>query len=573
MAFSSESNHVVTSLDASYRRAPIARGWVLSQSVWQERGWGLRDVAPDLAASYREAGHWSGRSLGEVVAHGLDLLGHAPFHVRSTIRPWSGTFADVDRAARSFASSLSARGVGPGDVVLLQLPNWVEAGIAFWGATYLGSVVVPVVHFYGAKEVSHILRVTRPTVVVTPERFGHVDHLANYTSMLSSTPVPTWLVVGDRPTASLPAGATAFEDLLDADPIGGPVVVDPASPAVIGFTSGTTQDPKGVVHSHDTLGFEARQLDWMFPEGGPSAITGAPVGHFIGMLNAFIVPLLRWRPVNLVDVWDPAAILRLMLDERLGMTGGSTFFLTSLLDHPDFTEEHLGLLPFAGLGGSPVPEAVTTRARDLGIATFRSYGSTEHPSITGCRIDEPEDKRMRTDGHALPGVEIRLDDDGEILSRGPDLFIGYTDPRLTDATVDSDGWYRTGDIGAVDDDGYLTITDRVSDVIIRGGENISAREVEELVSELGSVAEVSVVAVPDDRMGERAAAVLLLRPGQKAPTLETMREHLDGAGLARQKWPESIHVVDEMPRTASGKVQKFVLRDRLRAGTLTPPAE
>ena len=339
-------------------------------------------------------------------------------------------------------------------------------------------------------------------------------------------------------------------------------------PAVIGFTSGTTQNPKGVVHSHETLAFEARQLDFMFPTGGPPSITGAPVGHFIGMLNAFIVPLLRWRPVNLVDVWDPGEVLRLMLAEDLGMGGGATYFLTSLLDHPDFTEDHLRLMPFAGLGGSPVPDAVTQRASSLGIAVYRSYGSTEHPSITGCLMDDPEDKRLTTDGRILPGVELRLDDEGQIISRGPDLCLGYTDPALTAAAFDDDGWYRTGDIGELDDEGYLTITDRLSDIIIRGGENISAREVEELVATVDGVAEVSVVATPDDRFGERAAAIVRVRDGAAAPTLDAVRAHLEAAGLARQKWPESIHVVDDLPRTASGKVQKFVLRRQLREGTL-----
>ena len=217
-----------------------------------------------------------------------------------------------------------------------------------------------------------------------------------------------------------------------------------------------------------------------------------------------------------------------------------------------------------------MPEAVTERARDLGIAAFRSYGSTEHPSVTGCRVTDDEDARLRTDGRALPGVEVRLDADGQILSRGPDLFIGYTDPELTAQVVDDEGWYHSGDIGVMDDDGYLSITDRISDVIIRGGENISAREVEELVATLDGVAEVSVVAAPDDRLGERAAAILLLRPGHEPPSLEELRRHLDDAGLARQKWPESIHVIDQLPRTPSGKVQKFVLRDRLRAGSLEP---
>ncbi len=183
------------------------------------------------------------------------------------------------------------------------------------------------------------------------------------------------------------------------------------------------------MHSHRTIGCETRQLDYLFPKGGPPQITGAPVGHFIGMLNAFLVPLLRERPVNLIDVWDPGEVLRLMDEEGLGVSGGATYFLTSLLDHPDFTPEHLALMPFAGLGGSAVPVAVTERATRLGIKVFRSYGSTEHPSITGCLLDDPEEKRLTTDGRPLPGVELRLDDDGEIISRGPDCCLGLHRPR------------------------------------------------------------------------------------------------------------------------------------------------
>ena len=461
--------------------------------------------------------------------------------------------ADVDRAARSLAGSLRQRGIGQGDVIVLQLPNWVEAGITFWAAAYLGAVVVPIVHFYGPKEVDYILGATEPDVVVTVDRFGYTDHLAVYPDLLARRGDPLWLVVGDTPAASLPAGRHPVRRPPRWRSGRSPAAVDPASPAIIAFTSGTTQNPKGVIHSHDTLACEVRQLDQMFPVGGPAQITGAPVGHFIGMLNAFLVPLLRWRPVNLVDVWNPGEVLRLMLEHDLGMGGGATYFLTSLLDHPDFTEEHLAFMPFAGLGGSPVPDAVTERATRLGITVFRSYGSTEHPSITGCTIDDPEDKRLRTDGRPLSGVEMRLDAEGQIISRGPDCCVGYTDPELTATAFDADGWYHTGDIGTVDADGYLTITDRLSDVIIRGGENISAREVEELVAELDGVAEVSVVAAPDVRLGERAAAVIRVRDGATAPSLDDVRAHLAEVGLARQKWPESIHIVDDLPRTAVGQ--------------------
>jgi acyl-CoA synthetase len=530
--------------------------------------WRLRSVPGDLADRYRAEGWWDDDSLGAMVSRGLAPRAGQAFNVRSAVHPWRGTIGDVDRAARSLAGSLQSKGVGPGDVVVIQLPNWAEAGIAFWAAAYLGAVVVPIVHFYGAKEVDYILRSTAPDVVVTADHFGHADYLDVYETLLAGSSASQWLVVGDTPDADLPRAATPFTSQLQGPPLAAPLAVDPDAPAIVAFTSGTTRDPKGVVHSHRTIGCEARQLDYFFPTGGPAQITGAPVGHFIGMLNAFVVPLLRDRPVNLIDVWDPGDVLSMMLEEGLAVGGGATYFLTSLLDHPDFTAEHLALMPFAGLGGSAVPVAVTQRATDLGIKAFRSYGSTEHPSITSSLIDDPEVKRLTTDGRPLPGVELRLDEQGQILSRGPDCFLGYTDEDLTASVFDPSGWYRTGDVGQLDDDGYLTITDRISDIIIRGGENISAAEIEELLLGLDGVAEVCVVAAPDERLGEHAAAVLRARPGGTPPTLDEVRAHLGAAGLARQKWPESLHAVTDFPRTPSGKVQKVVLRQQLRAGQL-----
>ncbi len=523
----------------------------------------MRTVPDELVRRYRAEGWWDDTTLGQTVAQGLAAMADAHFRVRSQVRPWDGTFAQVDRSARVLAATWQAQGVGPGDVVMFQLPNWVEAGITFWAAAYLGAVVVPVVHFYAAKEVEYILRTVAPSVLVTADRFGHNDYLETYPTLVADRPDLSWSVVGDTPVDQLPDRARPFAAQLDGAPLAEPLAVDPDAPAIIGFTSGTTRDPKGVIHSHRTIGFETRQLDYLFPEGGPPQITGAPVGHFIGMLNAFLVPLLRERPVNLIDVWDPGEVLRLMAAEGLGVAGGATYFLTSLLDHPDFTDEHLALMPFAGLGGSAVPVAVTRRATDLGMKTFRSYGSTEHPSITGCLLDEPEEKRLTTDGHALPGVELRLDDQGQILSRGPDCFMGYIDPTLTAEVFDPDGWYRTGDVGRLDAEGYLTIVDRISDVIIRGGENIGAVEIEDLLLGLDGVAEVCVVAEPDARLGEHAAAVVRMLDGAPAPTLEAIGRHLAEVGLARQKWPEAVYQVDDFPRTPSGKVQKYRVRQQL----------
>ncbi|MFI1213007.1 AMP-binding protein [Streptomyces sp. NPDC020802] len=504
----------------------------------------LRPVPSELVTRYETEGWWTDETLGGLLADGLGRAGDVEFRVHSEVRPWSGTFAAVERVARRLAAGLRARGVGPGDVVVMQLPNWMEAAAVFWASAFLGAVVVPVVHFYGPKEVGHILRVTRPKAFFAAEGFGR---LAFQPELCASVPVVG--VVGRD-----------FDALLADEPMPGVLSVDPAAPALIAFTSGTTRDPKGVIHSHRTLGFETRQLAASYPPDRGRQFTVAPVGHFIGMVNAFLIPVLDGSPVDLGDTWDPAQALALMRSEGLTVGGGATYYMTSLLDHPDCTPEHVTHLRYAGLGGAPVASAVTTRLESLGVSVFRAYGSTEHPSVTCAPYDGPVAKRMHTDGLPLPGVELRLAEDGEILTRGPDLCLGYTDPELTAAAFDEDGWYRTGDIGVLDPDGWLTITDRKADVIIRGGENISALEVEEVLLALAGVAEAAVVAVPDARLGERAAAVLRMLPGWRVPGLAEVRLHFERAGLARQKWPEGVHAVDEFPRTPSGKIKKYVLR-------------
>lgn len=520
----------------------------------------MRRIPAELAKRYEAEGWWTQDTIGDLLARGLAAAPDAEFRVHSAVRPWSGTFHDVEQVARRLAGGLRERGVGPGDTVAFQLPNWMEAAAVFWASAFLGAAVVPIVHFYGRKEVGYILDAVRPKAFVAAQRFGRLEFRADLCA-----DVPVVGVVGR--TARREPHIEDFEDLLSDTPLPATLPADPTGPALIAFTSGTTRDPKGVVHSHQTLGHETRQLTASYPPDRGHQLTAAPVGHFIGMVNAFLIPVLEGSPVNLTDVWDPGQALELMTRHDLHIGGGAPYYVTSLLDHPDFTKAHLRHMRYAGLGGSSVPAAVTTRLAGLGVHVFRAYGSTEHPSITSSRHDAPEAKRLFTDGDARPGVEIRLAEDGEILSRGPDLCLGYTDPALTEQFFDEEGWYHTGDIGLLDADGYLTITDRKSDIIIRGGENISALEVEEVLLTLPGVAEAAVVAAPDARLGEHAAAFLRMLPDHPLPGLDEMRAHLDNSGLARQKWPEELHAVTDFPRTASGKVQKFRLRQDIAVRT------
>jgi acyl-CoA synthetase (AMP-forming)/AMP-acid ligase II len=536
-----------------------------------------RAVDEACARRYVDEGFWISDSMGAVLAAGLREAATHPFTVRSDRMPYRGTLGDVDAMARRVAAGLRARGIGEGDVVAFQLPNWMEAAVTFYAIAYLGAVVVPIVHFYGPKEVGYILRKTRVKALVTADVFAHQNFLANLAGMRDSLPDLEWVaIVGDASGGDVERGDFAFSALAEGAPIDELVAVDPRAPALVAYTSGTTSDPKGVVHSHRTINAEIHQLSGMMDyRGGPAMITGAPVGHGIGMLAALLIPVYRRAEIHLIDVWDPGRVLQAMLDDGLSAGQGSTYFLTSLLDHPDFDPaRHVPLMPFVGLGGSAVPAAVGERCAAMGIEIARSFGSTEHPSITGSTPDTPHEKRVNTDGRPLPGVEIRLVDDdgkdvaagtpGEIWSRGPELFTGYTDAAATAATFSPDGWFMTGDVGVLDADGFLAITDRKKDIIIRGGENVSAQEVEELLVRMPGVAEIAVVAAPDARLGEVACAFFRMQPGASAPTRDAVRSYLEGAGIARQKWPEHLRSVDDFPRTASGKVQKFVLRQRLR---------
>lgn len=307
----------------------------------------------------------------------------------------------MERAARRLATGLHQRGVRAGDVVAMQLPNWMEAAATFWASALLGTVVVPIVHFYGRKELTHILGDAKPKVFITTGSFGRMEFHPDITSDIEIVGI-----VGGKDAGLVGAtGSTAvdFEDLLGEQPLSGVVATDPAGATLYAYTSGTTSAPKGVIHSHHSLVHETHQLVGQNMLDAGKQLTATPVGHFIGMVGAFLMPVLAKHPINLTDVWDPGVALGLMKTDGLAIGGGPPYFVTSLLDHPDFTTEHLAGVRTVGLGGSTVPVAVTRRLADLGINVYRSYGSTEHPSITGSRWDEPEDKRLYTDGRALSG--------------------------------------------------------------------------------------------------------------------------------------------------------------------------
>ncbi len=301
------------------------------------------------------------------------------------------------------------------------------------------------------------------------------------------------------------------------------------------------------------------------------------MGHVSGLQTGIMFPILFDRPIHLIDQWDEDRVLDILVEADLTLGGAATFFFNSLVNHPRFGAEHLKRVRYVPMGGSPIPRALGERCDELGIRSVRCYGSTEHPSVSGSAFDDPLEKRVGTDGRILAGIEVEIRDEsgrelpagtpGEIHTRGPDLFAGYTDPRLNDAAFDANGWFDTGDVGMLDEDGYLTILDRTKDIIIRGGENISAAEVEEALHQMPAIIEAAAVAAPDERMGEHVCAFVRVGGDSIPPTLDEMRQHLTRVGIARQKWPEELRIVDDFPRTPSGKIRKVELRQELRDGS------
>jgi len=552
--------------------------------------WQLREVPHELRERYLAEGLWDDDTFSEFISRHVDRHPDLAVRVWSDAMPYDGTVGDIDARARRFAGGLASIGVRAGDVVVYQLPNWSEAIVALWGGFHLGCVMVPIIHFYGAREVEFICRQVGATALVTVDRYGPTDHLANLAGFGASLPDLEHVIVLRNPATGDGAGdrtegldVIEFDVLADHDPLpmtGTAVASD--SPAMVGYTSGTTALPKGVIHSHRSLLAEVRQLASTANIGDRPSLMASPVAHMTGMLGVVLGPIHRGVALHLMDGWDPGRALQIMVEAQVSSGSGATIFLTSLLDHPDFSPTHVALMERVGLGGARIPAAVAERAESMGIQVTRAYGSTEHPSISGSDVGATQAQRNRTDGRPSAGVEIRLvrpdgtpaevGEEGEIHSRGPDLCVGYTDPALTAAVFDADGWYRTGDVGVLDAEGYLEITDRTSDVIIRGGLNLSAAEIEELLMTHPAVAECAVVAAPDERLGERACAYVRLRPGGEGPVgsasaepdLAGLQRHLAGAGLAKQKWIEQLVVVDEFPRTPSGKIRKVELRRQLR---------
>jgi acyl-CoA synthetase (AMP-forming)/AMP-acid ligase II len=484
-----------------------------------------------------------------------------------------GLVSDAERAA----AALQARGIGPGDVIAVQLPGSYAGAVIQVAVGLCGAVLLPVVMIYGPREMDFVLRRSGASAVVLPREHRGRPHADAVLGGLSGLPALKFAVVvgDDAPGRSTVGyGAVGYAELLRQP--GGTYrqpSPGPGDRAALMYTSGTTAEPKGVQHSHRTLLAEATSRVYTLNGPGARHLGLFPPGHMAGLLSLLRI-LLLGTPTVIMQAWDAAQAARLIDRHAVTSCGGAPVQLSGLLDQQAGGAAHLGTLREFLTGAAPVPPSLIRRADTAGITAFRSYGSSEHPTVSAGTIADSLGRRAGTDGRLLAGNQVRLVDadgrdvpdgrDGEILTRGPELFSGYTEPELNAAAFLPGGWFRTGDVGRTDADGYLTVTDRLKDIIIRGGENISAKEVEDLLVTHPAVADVAVIPSPDPKLGERVCAVVVTRPGFTFD-VEQARAHFAAAGAARQKTPEVVVLVDELPRTPSGKVRKDVLRAARKA--------
>jgi acyl-CoA synthetase (AMP-forming)/AMP-acid ligase II len=462
--------------------------------------------------------------------------------------------------ATTLAQVLMAR-MPAGSVVSFTLPNWHEAAVIYLGATLAGMVVNPILPSLRDRELRFILSDADSRAIFVPSVFGKHDYAAmldRVTAAMSSP--PEVVVLRGEPGRHTPYPSLFTEPAAAALP-----VLDPDAVRMILYTSGTTGRPKGVLHTHNSIHALIRQIgrNWLVDDGD-TFLVPSPIAHIGGSIYAFECPLLLGTTAVLMERWDPDSAVALMHAERCTHMAGATPFLEGLLSAAKRAGTRLPDLKVFICGGASVPPSLIRRAAayfDQAVVT-RVYGSTEVPVATVGSPTDP-DHAAETDGHT--GIaDIKLVE-GEIRARGPQMLVGYLHPEDETESVDEDGYFRTGDLGRWLDDEYLVVTGRAKDIIIRNGENISPKEVEDILVGHPGIAEIAVVGLPDERTGERACAVIV-PADQHPPDVAGLRDLLMDHGVAKFKVPEQVVVWDALPKNDAGKVLKHQIRATLTTG-------
>jgi len=477
------------------------------------------------------------------------------------------TLGDVIEEGTRAASGLAQLGLRRGDAVVAQVPNWPEGGALLYASLLLGLRIVPVIHIYGSTELTEIVRQTGAKAYVAPAQWRRIDFGERSSAVGRCGTIEHIISIGGQADFA----DVAWDRLTDgASPPQLAAAQNPLDVCLVSFTSGTTSRPKGAQHTHLSLLKEVTLRGNTLGDRGKASFLGAqPAGHMAGLLG-FVRPVLAGaRRAAFLDAWDSALALELIDRYDITSTVGPPFYLATLLQEVAHAGRTRLRVDDWMTGGERVPADLVEEADAVGIAAYRCYGSTEHPTVSSSRPTDTLQRRAHTDGILMPGVRVRVVDDdgqevdtgeeGEILTWGPDLFAGYLDKAQSAEAFTGDGFYRTGDVGHLSAEGVLTITDRKKDIIIRGGENISSREVEDILLRHPDVKDAAVVAIPDRLYGERVCAFLIPKGGAEL-SLESVRGHFARAGVAKQKTPERLEIVEDFPRTLVGKIRKGELR-------------
>jgi cyclohexanecarboxylate-CoA ligase len=484
------------------------------------------------------------------------------------------SYRHLTRLANRFAGALVELGVRPGDIVSFQLPNWWQMPALHLACVRIGAVANPIITILRQREVRFILERAKSRVCIVPGTFRGFDHAAMLAELQPALPhLEHVFAIGSSFDSFF--CDRRWEDEHPSEELDA-LRPDPNAVDQLIFSSGTTGEPKGVLHSSNTLDVASRGISDPLGLGHDDVVLMfSPLGHQTGFLYGMCMPLVNGMKVVLQDTWNPGLMLRLISDEAVTWTLASTTFVVDACAATDAaTGPDLSTLRFFTCGGAPIPPQVVRDAHSkLGTKLIAVWGMSEVGSATITLPTDPIERVCNSDGAPNDWVQLRIADSagkplptgtpGRLLIKTAAQHLGYFErPDLDEASYDPDGWFDTGDLARMDESGYIRITGRAKDLIIRGGENIPAVEVEAALFTHPKVAEVAVVAYPDSRLGERACAVVVAAPG-KPPTLAELRAHLDEQGMAKQFWPERLELRASLPKTESGKTQKFVLREEL----------
>lgn len=520
-------------------------------------------------AAYRQQGLWGDASLADYwqqTARAMpDKIAVVDNHGASY------TYSALDHAASCLANWMLAKGIESGDRIAFQLPGWCEFTVIYLACLKIGAVSVPLLPSWREAELVWVLNKCQAKMFFAPTLFKQTRPVDLILPLQNQLPQLQQIVGVDK-LAPATSSLSLSQIIADNTPLTTAITTHGDELAAVLFTSGTEGLPKGVMLTHNNILASERaycarlNLTWQDVFMMP-----APLGHATGFLHGVTAPFLIGARSVLLDIFTPDACLALLEQQRCTCMLGATPFVYDLLNLLEKQPADLSALRFFLCGGTTIPKKVARECQQRGIKLLSVYGSTESSPHAVVNLDDPLSRFMHTDGYAAAGVEIKVVDDarktlppgceGEEASRGPNLFMGYFDePELTARALDEEGWYYSGDLCRMDEAGYIKITGRKKDIIVRGGENISSREVEDILLQHPKIHDACVVAMPDERLGERSCAYVVLKAPHHSLSLEEVVAFFSRKRVAKYKYPEHIVVIEKLPRTASGKIQKFLLR-------------